>query len=112
MKNVGLYLIVQHMVRVRWEELIAEERSQMTVMAYDLLHECARANDPWVLKSQTAALMAEVGSSMLVKYYNAFIMRWEASCLQSFLRGSSCSWWGWDSGGRVVPPSLCSFKKV
>ena len=81
MKNVARCLIVQHMVRVRWEEFIAEERSQMTVMAYDLLHECARANDPWVLKSQTAALMAEVGFRILVKYYHTVFMRWESSCL-------------------------------
>lgn len=54
------YLIAQHMIRMRWEDLTVDERRQMASMACDLLQESARPNEPWVLKSQVAALMAEV----------------------------------------------------
>ena len=48
------------MIRMRWEDLTVDERRQMASMACDLLQESARPNEPWVLKSQVAALMAEV----------------------------------------------------
>ncbi|XP_024381271.1 protein HASTY 1 isoform X2 [Physcomitrium patens] len=56
---VGLKLL-QHMVRMRWENLNADERRQMAAMAAKLLEESAKPNEPWVLKSQVAALMAEI----------------------------------------------------
>lgn len=48
------------MIRMRWENLNADERQQMAAMAGNLLQESAKPNESWVLKSQVAALMAEV----------------------------------------------------
>jgi len=49
---------------MRWDNLNTEERQQMTAMAGNLLQESAKPNEPWVLKSQVAALMAEVSYSL------------------------------------------------
>lgn len=51
----------QHLIRMRWESLNVDERQQMVSMAVNLLQESAKPNEPWVLKSQVSALMAEVG---------------------------------------------------
>ena len=48
------------MIRMRWEDLSSEERQQMAAMAGNLLQDSARPNENWGLKSQVAALMAEV----------------------------------------------------
>jgi len=51
---------VQHLIRMRWDELNPEEQHQMAIMAGNMLQESARPSEPWGLKSQAAALMAEV----------------------------------------------------
>lgn len=55
-----VFFPAQHMIRMRWENLNADERQQMAVLAGKLLQDSAKPNEPWVLKSQVAALMAEV----------------------------------------------------
>lgn len=61
------------MVRMRWENLNADERRQMAAMAAKLLEESAKPNEPWVLKSQVAALMAEVSYLLNSLLCNAFL---------------------------------------
>ncbi|KAG0582809.1 hypothetical protein KC19_3G087700 [Ceratodon purpureus] len=56
---IGLKLL-QHMIRMRWENLSTEGRQQMTAMAGNLLQESANPNEKWTLKNRVAGLMAEV----------------------------------------------------
>ncbi|KAL8159556.1 hypothetical protein V2J09_001093 [Rumex salicifolius] len=52
--------MLQHLVRLRWEELSSEERRNFANLAVELMSEVANQNEQWPLKSQTAALVAEI----------------------------------------------------
>ncbi|XP_057853443.2 protein HASTY 1 isoform X2 [Cryptomeria japonica] len=54
------FKLLQHLVRLRWEELHSEERLQFVEMVAAMVCEVAKPHEVWVLKSQTAALFAEV----------------------------------------------------
>lgn len=54
------YVYLQHLVRLRWEELSPTERRNFANVALDLMSEMANPCEEWALKSQTAALVAEV----------------------------------------------------
>jgi hypothetical protein len=51
---------MQHLVRLRWEELNPEEHKNFAKLSIDLMYEIADPCEDWALKSQTAALVAEV----------------------------------------------------
>lgn len=61
-----MYLL-QHLVRLRWEELNPVERRNFANIAFELMSEIANSSEEWALKSQTAALVAEVLSPLLLK---------------------------------------------
>lgn len=52
--------MLQHLVRLRWEELNAMERHNFASIAVDLMSQVADPCEEWALKSQTAALVAEI----------------------------------------------------
>jgi hypothetical protein len=47
-------------VRLRWEELSVAERNEFANLTINLLSEVIDPREEWALKSQTAALVAEV----------------------------------------------------
>jgi len=49
-------------VRLRWEELSPAEHKNFANLSLDLMSEIADPCENWALKSQTAALVAEVSS--------------------------------------------------
>ncbi|KAF6173752.1 hypothetical protein GIB67_042920 [Kingdonia uniflora] len=49
-----------HLVRLRWEELTLVERRNFDKIAIELLSEMSNPCEEWALKSQTAALIAEI----------------------------------------------------
>ncbi|KAF9605389.1 hypothetical protein IFM89_016966 [Coptis chinensis] len=55
-----LTVCVQHLVRLRWEELNSGERRDFANAALSLISEMAIPCEEWALKSQTAALIAEI----------------------------------------------------
>ncbi|KAJ7978054.1 Protein HASTY 1 [Quillaja saponaria] len=54
------FKMLQHLVRLRWEELSPTERRNFANLAVDLMSEIADPCEEWALKSQTAALVAEI----------------------------------------------------
>ncbi|MCO5593899.1 hypothetical protein L7F22_047918 [Adiantum nelumboides] len=58
-RHYGLKLL-QYLVRMRWEELAVTTKAQLGDLVLGLVPEIATAHDEWFLKSQTAALVAEV----------------------------------------------------
>ncbi|KAJ7296585.1 hypothetical protein O6H91_Y113800 [Diphasiastrum complanatum] len=54
------FKMLQHLVRIRWEELSTVERRQMASMAVDMIEDMVKPYEEWVLKSQAASLLAEV----------------------------------------------------
>jgi len=48
------------LVRLRWEELSPKEHKNFAKLSFDLMYEIADPCEDWTLKSQTAALVAEV----------------------------------------------------
>ncbi|KAL9248055.1 hypothetical protein vseg_021418 [Gypsophila vaccaria] len=54
------FKMLQHLVRLRWEELSSVERRNFAGITVDLLSQVADPCEEWALKSQTAALVAEV----------------------------------------------------
>ncbi|KAG9148614.1 hypothetical protein Leryth_017379 [Lithospermum erythrorhizon] len=54
------FKMLQHLVRLRWDELNPGERRDFAKVAVDLMPEVAGSHEEWVLKSQTAALIAEI----------------------------------------------------
>ncbi|KAK8468735.1 hypothetical protein PHAVU_006G097400 [Phaseolus vulgaris] len=54
------YKMLQHLVRLRWEELSPAEHKNFANLSLDLMSEIADPCENWALKSQTAALVAEV----------------------------------------------------
>ncbi|KAM7508468.1 hypothetical protein LguiA_018921 [Lonicera macranthoides] len=54
------FKMLQHLVRLRWDELSPTERRDFASVALDLMSEIANPCEEWALKSQTAALVAEI----------------------------------------------------
>ncbi|KAF5952329.1 hypothetical protein HYC85_010273 [Camellia sinensis] len=54
------FRMLQHLVRLRWEELSSTERMNFANVAVDLMSEIANPCEEWALKSQMAALVAEI----------------------------------------------------
>ena len=48
------------MVRFRWDELGIKDRTEFANATVNMILEMASPSEEWVLKSQTAALVAEV----------------------------------------------------
>lgn len=63
---VTLSIFLQHLVRLRWEELSPTERSNFANVAVDLMSEIANPCEEWALKSQTAAVVAEVYPTLVL----------------------------------------------
>ena len=55
-------------MRLRWDELSPEERREFAKVSIDLMNEIANSCEEWALKSQTAALIAEVCFCFLVEF--------------------------------------------
>ncbi|KAK6243201.1 hypothetical protein QUC31_009610 [Theobroma cacao] len=54
------FKMLQHLVRLRWEEFGPLERKNFANVAVELMSEIADPCEEWALKSQTAALVAEM----------------------------------------------------
>ncbi|XP_028770748.1 protein HASTY 1 [Neltuma alba] len=54
------FKMLQHLVRLRWDELSPSERKNFANLSVDLMSEIADPCEEWALKSQTAALVAEI----------------------------------------------------
>lgn len=54
------FKMLQHLVRFRWDELSVTERRDFANVAVSLISEMISPQEEWALKSQTAALVAEV----------------------------------------------------
>ncbi|KAM1353912.1 protein HASTY 1-like isoform X2 [Malus sylvestris] len=54
------FKMLQHLVRLRWEELSPTERRNFANITVDLMSDIASPSEEWALKSQTAALTAEM----------------------------------------------------
>ncbi|KAG8369530.1 hypothetical protein BUALT_Bualt14G0023100 [Buddleja alternifolia] len=54
------FKMLQHLVRLRWDQLNDVERRNFANVAVDLMSEIANPCEEWALKSQTAALVAEI----------------------------------------------------
>lgn len=54
------FKMLQHLVRLRWDELSPVERRQFANLSVDLMSEIANPSEAWALKSHTAALVAEI----------------------------------------------------
>ncbi|KAJ3702056.1 hypothetical protein LUZ61_005761 [Rhynchospora tenuis] len=54
------FKMLQHLVRFRWEEFNPTERREFANYTVNLITEVAGPTEEWALKSQTAALVAEV----------------------------------------------------
>ncbi|KAJ4954303.1 hypothetical protein NE237_011086 [Protea cynaroides] len=54
------FKMLQHLVRLRWEELSSAERRNFANVAVGLISDIANPCEEWALKSQTAALVAEI----------------------------------------------------
>lgn len=74
-KYVGVYMallnisiLLQHLVRLRWEELNPTERRNFANVAVELMSESAYSSEEWALKSQTAALVAEVLTTFFFEF--------------------------------------------
>ncbi|XP_010456756.1 PREDICTED: protein HASTY 1-like [Camelina sativa] len=54
------FKMLQHLVRLRWEELSPSERRDFAKLSVELMSEIASPCEEWSLKSQSAALVAEI----------------------------------------------------
>ncbi|CAA0825521.1 Protein HASTY 1 [Striga hermonthica] len=54
------FKMLQHLVRLRWDQLSPVERRDFAKLAVDLISEIANPCEEWALKSQAAALVAEI----------------------------------------------------
>ncbi|KAF5740577.1 ARM repeat superfamily protein isoform 1 [Tripterygium wilfordii] len=54
------FKMLQHLVRLRWEELSPTDRRNFSNVTVELMSEFANPCEEWALKSQTAALVAEM----------------------------------------------------
>ncbi|KAK4767361.1 hypothetical protein SAY86_015111 [Trapa natans] len=54
------FKLLQHLVRQRWEELSPEEKIKFANISVELMSASANSSEQWAIKSQTAALVAEI----------------------------------------------------
>ncbi|KAL0900871.1 hypothetical protein Bca101_084832 [Brassica carinata] len=54
------FKMLQHLVRLRWDELSPQECSDLVNVSIELISEVANACESWPLKSQSASLVAEI----------------------------------------------------
>ncbi|XP_074571576.1 protein HASTY 1 [Curcuma longa] len=54
------FKMLQHLVRYRWDELNITERREFANLTISIISEVVNPREEWALKSQTAALVAEV----------------------------------------------------
>ncbi|WOK94722.1 protein HASTY 1 [Canna indica] len=54
------FKMLQHLVRFRWDELNITERREFSNLTTNIVSEVVNPHEEWALKSQTAALVAEV----------------------------------------------------
>ncbi|XP_057961028.1 protein HASTY 1 isoform X2 [Malania oleifera] len=59
-RNAAVSFLESHLVRLRWEELSSTERRSFANAAVGLMSEIANPCEEWALKSQAAALVAEM----------------------------------------------------
>nr|CAB3473120.1 unnamed protein product [Digitaria exilis] len=67
------FKMLQHLVRLRWEELSAAERNEFANLTLNLISDVVGPNEVWALKSQTAALVAEVVRREGVAVWNTLL---------------------------------------
>ncbi|XP_062198734.1 protein HASTY 1-like isoform X2 [Phragmites australis] len=67
------FKMLQHLVRLRWEELAAAERNEFANLTINLISEVVGPHEEWALKSQTAALVAEVVRREGVPLWNTLL---------------------------------------
>lgn len=68
-------------MRLRWEELSAAERNEFANLTINLISDVVGAHEVWALKSQTAALVAEV-YHLTFYYFSFFTLLKLISCRQ------------------------------
>ncbi|TQD70168.1 hypothetical protein C1H46_044293 [Malus baccata] len=68
------FKMLQHLVRLRWEELSPTERRNFANITVDLMSDIASPSEEWALKSQTAALTAEVYTAVLLTLFKLPVM--------------------------------------
>lgn len=81
------FKMLQHLVRLRWEELSAEERGHFANMAANMIFLVAKPDEEWVLKSQTAALVAEVVRREGIHFWQGLLPNLISICDQSPIYG-------------------------
>lgn len=64
----NIAILLQHLVRLRWEELSPTEHRHFANVAVELMSESAYCSEEWALKSQTAALVAEVLTTFFLSF--------------------------------------------
>ncbi|RLN24777.1 hypothetical protein C2845_PM07G12230 [Panicum miliaceum] len=67
------FKMLQHLVRLRWEELSAAERNEFANLTINLISDVVGPHEVWALKSQTAALVAEVVRREGVALWNTLL---------------------------------------
>ncbi|KAF0919842.1 hypothetical protein E2562_031698 [Oryza meyeriana var. granulata] len=67
------FKMLQHLVRLRWEELSVAERNEFANLTVNLIPEVVGPHEEWALKSQTAALVAEVVRREGVALWNTLL---------------------------------------
>lgn len=72
-------------MRLRWDELSPEERREFAKVSVDLMTEIANGIEEWALKSQTAALVAEVDFYFHVDLLLSFVIKLYVLSLKLFL---------------------------
>ncbi|KAG2244157.1 hypothetical protein Bca52824_094015 [Brassica carinata] len=86
------FKMLQHLVRLRWEELSPSERRDFAKVSVDLMSEIANPSEEWSLKSQSAALVAEIvrreGRSLagVVSFTNLLVCTGPAEVVSMMLR--------------------------
>jgi hypothetical protein len=80
-------------VRFRWEEFSPPERREFANYTVNLITEVVGPTEEWALKSQTAALVAEVTSHPLFVsvYRSVFLMHLVQRCYSSGCYPKNCS---------------------
>lgn len=77
------FKMLQHLVRLRWEELSTEEREEFAKFTVNMICEVAKPHEEWVLKSQTAALVAEVARRAGLPLWQGLLQNLVSICDQS-----------------------------
>ncbi|CAL4956680.1 unnamed protein product [Urochloa decumbens] len=67
------FKMLQHLVRLRWDELSAAERNEFANLTINLISDVVGPDEVWALKSQTAALVAEVVRREGVALWNTLL---------------------------------------